>query len=161
MGMSYTPYNESADPVGRYLVAGHQAVLLDSIVSAGSVEYLYLLVVYDAQGESCFFVASEVNSLCAELGGGSHFLGVFLGEGHANHGSSNDWPIAISFWRGLWPLCKKSLDRMNPRPRGRIFCALDWFCARLHTAPSGWEKCVGERFGLHARRVSKVQAGLM
>ncbi len=118
MGMSYTPYIESADPVGRYLVAGHQAVLLDNIVSAGSVEYLYLLVVYDAQGESCFFVASEVNSLCAESGGGSHFLGVFPGEGHANHGSSNDWADRDKFLARALALVQEEFGQDEPKAQG-------------------------------------------
>lgn len=90
--MRYAPAVKSANPIEtRQLGDGHTAVLLDDIVSAGSVKYAFLLVLFDdATQEPVLFVASEVNRL-AKLGGGSHFLGVFDGNGHANMGVSDDW----------------------------------------------------------------------
>jgi hypothetical protein len=77
--------------MARYEVAGRQAVLLGNIVSAGMVKYLYILVVYERDGEPCLFVASEVNEEREAFGGGSHFLGVFPGDGHLNLGDSDEW----------------------------------------------------------------------
>ena len=90
-GMTYTPRIVSADPQAKYEVAGREAVLLANIVSAGMVQYLYILVVYAQDGEPCLFVASEVNAEREAFGGGSHFLGVFTGEGHLNLGDSDEW----------------------------------------------------------------------
>lgn len=88
--MSYAPRIASAEPLAKFQVAGREAVLLGNIVSAGNVEYLFILAVYE-QDEACFFVASEVNQHQAEFGGGSHFLGVFPGNGHENLGDSDTW----------------------------------------------------------------------
>ena len=49
--MTYVPRIVSAEPVARYEVAGRQAVLLGNVVSAGMVQYLYVLVVYEQDGE--------------------------------------------------------------------------------------------------------------
>jgi len=89
--MKYAPRIASAKPMARYEVAGRQAVLLGNIVSAGMVKYLYILVVYERDGEPCLFVASEVNEEREAFGGGSHFLGVFPGDGHLNLGDSDEW----------------------------------------------------------------------
>lgn len=91
--MNYMPRVESMNRVaGAPLGAKHTVVLFDQIKSAGRVEYAFLLAVYEnASGRPVYFVASEVNSMSRTLGGGSHFLGVFDGNGHANRGDSNDW----------------------------------------------------------------------
>ena len=89
--MNYAPRIASAEPLAHYDVNGREAVLLGNIVSAGMVEYLYVLVVFDTNEEPCLFVASEVNSQQEVLGGGSHFLGVFPGDGHLNFGDSDEW----------------------------------------------------------------------
>ena len=90
-GMAYTPRIASAEPQARYEVAGREAVLLGNIVSAGMVQYLYLLVVYESDGQPCLFDASELNADREAFGGGSHFLGVFTGDGHLNMGDSDEW----------------------------------------------------------------------
>jgi hypothetical protein len=70
----------------------HSALLFDNIQSAGSVQYAFLLTVFDhGTQEPVYFVASEVNEMAAILGGGSHFLGIFSGSGHANLGASDEW----------------------------------------------------------------------
>lgn len=89
--VKYAPQIASANAVARYRVCGRAAVLLGNIVSAGMVQYLYILVVYERDGDPCLFVASEVNSEREALGGGSHFLGVFPGEEHLNLGDSDEW----------------------------------------------------------------------
>jgi hypothetical protein len=77
---------------GAPLGEKHTALIFDNIKSAGSVEYAFLLSVYENETqEPVYFVVSEVNTMATAFGGGSHFLGVFNGEGHANMGSSDDW----------------------------------------------------------------------
>lgn len=88
--------NQISDaPLGdRYTV-----LLFDNIKSAGSVQYAFLLEVFDnATREPVYFVASEVNEMAAAIGDGSHFLGVFTGEIHANMGSSDDWGDSRKFF---------------------------------------------------------------
>src|ERR1700722_7254064 len=82
----YTPAIESANRVGGMpLGPGHTALLFDPIESAGMVQYALLLGVFeDATQEPVSFGASEINEMAEALGGGSHFLGVFDGDGHAN-----------------------------------------------------------------------------
>src|SRR5215469_8429136 len=82
--MSYMPRVAAAEPIREYALGGYRAILFGDIESAGVVQYTYILAVYDAEGQPCFFVASEVNQAREALGGGSHFLGVFPGCGHEN-----------------------------------------------------------------------------
>jgi hypothetical protein len=91
--MQYMPRVESMNRVAAApLGAAHTLILFDQIKSAGRVEYAFLVAVYsNATQTPVYFVASEVNSMAATLGGGSHYLGVFDGQGHANRGASDDW----------------------------------------------------------------------
>ena len=88
----YAPAIQSAEPKGRFqLGGGHSAIFLGDIVSAGPIEYRFVLVVFNGSKEPCYFVASEMNSLAKGFGGGSHFLCVFEGEMHRNLSDSDDW----------------------------------------------------------------------
>lgn len=88
----YLPNFKSAETVKRYTFKGHTAEFLRNIVAVGTVEYRFALMVYaDGEGEACYCVASEVNGMARELGGGSHFLGVFEEDSHVNYGSSDQW----------------------------------------------------------------------
>ncbi len=91
--MKYMPLVESMNRVGAApLGEKHLVVLFDQIRATGMVQYAFILAVFDKQTQNpVYFVASEVNSMAAELGGGSHYLGVFDDSGHANMGSSDDW----------------------------------------------------------------------
>ncbi len=85
----------AAIPLGE----SHVMILLDDITSSGSVQYEFVLAVLEAEsGEPVFFVASEVNAMTGRFGGGSHFLGVFDVDGHANLGSSDDWADPSKFF---------------------------------------------------------------
>ena len=97
--MEYFPRITDAKPRKQFrLSEKHTAVLLGDIKALGSVEYLYVLIVYDETENACFFVASEVNDMAGQLdGGGSHFLGVMDGSGHANMGASDRWGIEEVF----------------------------------------------------------------
>jgi hypothetical protein len=55
------------------------------------------MAVFDENRRPCYFVASEVNSMAKNFGGGSHFLGLFEGEVHVNCGSSDDWADEARF----------------------------------------------------------------
>jgi len=94
------PLIEDANRVATIpLRESHLMVLLDDITSSGSVQYEFVLAVLEAEsGEPVYFVASEVNAMSGTFGGGSHFLGVFDGDGHANLGSSNDWADPSKFF---------------------------------------------------------------
>jgi hypothetical protein len=95
--MLYAPLMKAAKPKQKFQVGNHAAVLFVDIEAAGSVEYRYILAVFDELRQPCFFVASEVNSMAPSFGGGSHFLGVFDGEGHLNFGDSDDWGDETKF----------------------------------------------------------------
>jgi hypothetical protein len=96
--MNYTPVIKSAKARQRFQIGKYRAVLLGDIESACLVEYLYIMAVFDGDSNRpCFFVASEVNRMAKIRGGGSHFLGIFPGEGHENRGASDDWADEIRF----------------------------------------------------------------
>jgi hypothetical protein len=87
------PLVESMNPVGRAPLGDrHTIILFDRIQSAGSVQYAFLVAVFDNETQRpVYFVSSEINQMAAVLGGGSHCLGIFDGSGHANLGFSDDW----------------------------------------------------------------------
>lgn len=91
--MLYMPAVESMDRLdGGLLGPDHVAILTGNIKSAGQIQYLYLLTVFErATEQPIYIVASEVNGMRDAFGGGSHFLGVFDGRGHLNLGDSDDW----------------------------------------------------------------------
>lgn len=95
------PAFQSAETVQRFRLRDHSVVLYRDIVAAGTVKYLYLMMVFagavEAMEAAVYCVASEVNTMAEELGGGSHFLGVFEGGSHINYGSSNHWAQEASF----------------------------------------------------------------
>src|SRR5260370_38449622 len=95
--MKYTPVIKSAKPKQEFPVGKHRAVLFGDIVSAGPVEYLYIMGVFDDNGQPCYFVASEANSSITQFGGGSHFLGLFPGEIYANCCDSGEWAAQGNF----------------------------------------------------------------
>lgn len=74
--------------------------MLTEVQSLGSVEYLYVMPVFKVpENTLCLCVAAEKNRMHGRKlpgdgtfdPGGSHFLGLFPGQGHLNFGSSNDW----------------------------------------------------------------------
>jgi hypothetical protein len=107
--MLYAPQVVSARTKRHYDLGGHRAVLLGDIVSAGPVRYEYILAVYDPAGEPCLFVASEVNEGRQAMGGGSHFLGVFPGDCHANYGDSDEWADMERFAERAVALAREQL----------------------------------------------------
>ena len=98
--MKYMPLIASANRVGGApLGPKHTVLLFDNVKSVGSVNYAFILGVFDDDTqEPAFFVASEVNEMAATLGGGSHYLGVFDGEGHSSLGASDEWADARKFF---------------------------------------------------------------
>jgi hypothetical protein len=98
--MQYMPLVESMNRVGGAPLGDKYTVLMfDKIKSAGSIQYAYLLGVFEnVTQEPVYFVAFEVNAMAAAFGGGSHCLGVFDGMGHGNLGFSDDWGDARKFF---------------------------------------------------------------
>jgi hypothetical protein len=98
--VNYMPLVESMNRVAAAPLGDkHTALLFDTIKSAGAVQYTFLLGVFDNETQKpVYFVASEVNATAAVFAGGSHFLGVFDGTGHANLGSSDDWADPRKFF---------------------------------------------------------------
>jgi hypothetical protein len=60
------------------------------------------------------FVASEVNATAATLGGGSHFLGVFDSQGHANRGASDDWADPKKFFPEALRIAQEYMAAKTP-----------------------------------------------
>ena len=91
--MVYGPMIESATLRDRVPLGGrHLALLYDEVVSSGSIEYQFVVVVFAAdQDDPCLFVTSEKNAMAADPGGGSHFLCGFEGDTHFNLGDDDAW----------------------------------------------------------------------
>jgi len=110
----YMPRISSATPLRRYRLGTYRAVLLGDIESVGGVKYLYILaVVADGALEPLLYVASEVNAL-ADVGGGSHFLGVFDERGHSNGGAANEWADPELFAQKALSIALERLDLSEP-----------------------------------------------
>ncbi len=111
--MNYAPLFGKARQVrGIPLVTSgnHTAYLLDDIESTGVIEYLFILAVYDdLRSRPCLYIASEVNANAEETGGGSHYLGLFPGDGHENHGSSDNWADIEKFEKAAIQLATQYL----------------------------------------------------
>jgi len=89
--MVYRPNITSAQPRRWYQLGAYRATLLDTIESAGPIQYLYVLVVYGEDRKPVLFVASETSEMPPLLGPSPPFLGLFDLEGHRNLGSDERW----------------------------------------------------------------------
>jgi hypothetical protein len=116
--MKYGPSVKSVNTVvGAPLGPDHMVYLFDTIESEGLIEYAYLLGVFEKESKKpVYFVASEVNTLAQALGGGSHFLGVFDGDSHANLGASDDWGDPKKFFRAAMHLAKEHFGIPDEEP---------------------------------------------
>jgi hypothetical protein len=76
--------------------------ILTDCKSSGAIQYTHVMLVYRLNPDEpdqptiIMAVASEINRM-AHLGGGSHFLGVFPGNGHTNLGASDEWADLQTF----------------------------------------------------------------
>jgi hypothetical protein len=98
--MRYKPMHGAMKLINREtFFDDHIVMLWTDIEQVGMVKYAYLLGVFEAASrEPVYFVSSELNTTAALFGGGSHVLGVFDGDGHANLGSSDDWANERAFF---------------------------------------------------------------
>ncbi len=96
----YWPAIEGGTVVRLFTFGEHRAVLLTGMRSLGVIQYLHVLLIFEVpENRLCLCVSSEKNLLYGRSApggeprdvGGSHFLGLFHGQGHVNFGSSNDW----------------------------------------------------------------------
>jgi len=114
--MDYMPQISNARTAKRIPLSTmkHTALLLDNIESAGSVKYLYILAIFDhATEEPCLFIASEENLYDSESRSGSHFLGLFPGNGHRNLGCSDDWADIEKFEKRSVELAEEYLTNKS------------------------------------------------
>jgi hypothetical protein len=92
-----------------FAIGDFLAVLHGEIKSEGPVEYLYVLSVHRAEDNTLrLCVASEKNNVPME-GAGSHFLGVFPGDGHENLGLSDEWADRDRFTARALSIAKERL----------------------------------------------------
>lgn len=111
------PLIEEANRIATLpLGESHVMVLLDEITSSGPVQYEFVLAVFEAESRNpVYFVASEVNTMAGVLGGGSHFLGIFDGDGHGNLGSSDEWADPSKFFPKARELAAKRFNVESER----------------------------------------------
>ena len=96
----YWPAVKCGKPWKRFRFGDYRALLLTDLEPLGSIQCLYVLQVFKVpERKLCLCVAAETNRMHGMRrpgdgksgSGGSHFLGLFPGQGHMNFGSSNDW----------------------------------------------------------------------
>jgi hypothetical protein len=112
----YAPRIRSARRVREHTIDGeHDAVLLTNIEAAGVVRYAFLLVVFRrGVPDPVAFVSSKVEQKLgleghdADFGegGGAHFLGAFVKDGHRNDGASDKWADEAKFEASAIALAK-------------------------------------------------------
>jgi hypothetical protein len=112
----YAPSLEGAVEVRRLAIDdGHDATLRRHPApgqQSGSVKYLYTLSVHPRDGGAAIlYVAAEHNKTPPERRSGSHFLGVFPGEGHVNLGASDDWADIEKFESRAIVVAREALAR--------------------------------------------------
>jgi hypothetical protein len=95
----YWPTLSDARLANSYQIGPYMGMLFTDCKSVGGIQYTHVLMVFKPNPLTgklppkpvpSLAVAAEVNSR-AEIGGGSHFLGVFPGDGHMNLGGSDEW----------------------------------------------------------------------
>lgn len=133
--MLYMPMVKSSNLVGEFpLGPAHTVRMFDNIRSAGSIQYTYLVGVFDnASQDPVYFVASEVNSMAAVMGGGSHCLGLFEGEGHASMGFSDDWGDPRKFFPQAIEIVSEKFK--VPLDDNAIESALSWMSSTANRPP--------------------------
>jgi hypothetical protein len=121
----YAPSLEGAVEVKRVAIGdGHEGVLRrhpsPEKQTDGGVKYLYTLAVHPkGQDAAVLYVASEVNKMYdptapPEERSGSHFLGVFPGQGHINMGASDEWADVEKFEARATAVAKERLAEASP-----------------------------------------------
>jgi hypothetical protein len=90
-GMQYMPAIRSAKNRQQIQIGSYAAILLTDIIGTSRIKYEFIMAVVDVSGKAVYFVTAEFNNMAKRFGGGSHFLGLFDGEGHVNCGDSDDW----------------------------------------------------------------------
>ena len=127
----YAPMLNSARTAKRYDAGGFQVVLLTDIEAEGSIQYEYIVAVFEPDGDPCLFVTSERNDpdeaaafledlrIDPEDGAGgdgeSHFLCVFDESGHGNLGPSSDWADIGQFEQAALRIVAERFGE-TPRP---------------------------------------------
>lgn len=94
----YGPAIQTADILEEITKETFTAKLFGNIKAMGTIEYLYVLVVYPlGETKPSTFITAEVNMMAEAFGGGSHFLCAFATERHLNFGSDDKWADLETF----------------------------------------------------------------
>ena len=104
--------------VRRFRVGPYTAHLEKNLrVQRGPVRYEYILAAIDRRiRQITFFVTSELNTANETLGGGSHFLCMFIDNDHVNFGASDDWADLEMFEAAAVKLIKQVIAREKQNP---------------------------------------------
>jgi hypothetical protein len=129
----YAPIIRSAHTARRYRAGGYEAALLTDIEAEGSIEYEYIVAVFEPGVRDPFLLVTserndpeEATAVLRELGmetqdfdgdDGSHFLCVFDESGHSNLGPSDDWADIDRFEEAALRIVAERLGE-TPRPAG-------------------------------------------
>ncbi len=129
----YAPMVKSARTVRRYRWAQYEAVFLDQVVSLGSIQYEFIMAVFE-QGKTAAFlyVTSERNAYpfapespsksgqepgsSSSTTEASYFLCLFEGNTHHNLGLSSDWGDAHKFEEAAFRILAERLGSAPGKP---------------------------------------------
>ena len=93
----------------------HRVVFFDNIKSTGSIEYKFIVGLFDDRTQKAsIFITSEVNTMAKRFGGPSHFLCVFDNNMHSNLGASDDWGHRGKFFSKALEIAAKQVG-ITPR----------------------------------------------
>ena len=94
----YLPTLKSATILAETRIDGDHLVLFGHIEPLGPIRYTYLLAAFvDGSDEPVACVSSEVNEFASRPEDGSHFLCLFLDDGHYNFGPDDAWADRDTF----------------------------------------------------------------
>lgn len=119
----YWPAVKGGTPRRRFRFGEYEALVLTDLQSTSPIKYLYVLTVFKMPEKTLrLCVASETNLLYGRkiLGdqpfetGGSHYLGLFPGQGHVNLGPSNDWADLEKFTAKAISVARERLAVADP-----------------------------------------------
>ncbi|RMG61685.1 MAG: hypothetical protein D6722_19315 [Bacteroidetes bacterium] len=124
----YGPAVKSANRLRSYQSASYEAILLDQIQAEGSIQYQFLLAVFEGNAQNPFLILSseksnplagfdlkdflgedEEDDSPAVVPGTTYFFCYFEGDRHVNLGSSPEWADVQKFEKRALALLQEKL----------------------------------------------------
>ena len=107
----YLPTLKSATILAESRANSDHLVLFGHIEPLGPIRYAYLLAAFvDGSDEPVAIVSSEVNEFASRPEDGSHFLCLFLADGHYNFGPDDAWGDRDTFLAAAVSVLKDALE---------------------------------------------------